>query len=301
MVAFSSSNLGDSSFGDTSYWGSSDSVEGNPSAEAPTTESPTTGTSMPNTSMPSTSMPGESINKMHRKVQNRFSQQHSFQQQGSQKQSMSVANDESRFILWVDAVGGFLVCPRQEVTIGQAIAESRVDIPILGDLARRHLKIIRNPEGYLLEPFGYVKVNGDEIVAETSTGGPESEVFPKKLLRDGDVLELTGGIKIKFSKPHPLSATARLDFLSPHRTQPWSDAVLLMAESCVLGPHMKNHVVCRQWNDDLVFFQQKGQLFCKSLRPINVDGSNVDGKHELTRNSRIEGEDFSMTIEPLTS
>lgn len=196
--------------------------------------------------------------------------------------------DETRFILWVDAVGGYLVCPRQEVTIGQAIAESRVDIPILGDLARNHLKLIRSSGGYLLEPFGYVKVNATET-KETI------------LLNDGDTIELTGGIKMNFSKPHPLSASARLDFVSAHRTQPWSDAVLLMAESCVLGPNLRNHVVCRAWSDDLVFFQKEGRLYCKSFRPVTVDGAIVEGKGELSPNSRIEGEDFSMTIEPLSS
>lgn len=277
MVAISSSNLGD-----TSYWKSSDSEEG------------------------SAIPPSQIFSKLHSTQSKRF--------------SMSALKDESRFILWVDAVGGFLVCPRQEVTIGQAIADSRVDIPILGDLARRHLKIIRNPEGYLLQPFGYVKLNGVECQAakQSSNSSSESELseatltdrdsaensdesFSKILLRHGDVLELTGGIQIKFSKPHPLSATARLDFQSPHRTQPWSDAVLLMAESCVFGPNKRNHVICRHWKDDLVFFQQRGQLFCKSLEPINVDGTPADGKQELTRNSHIEGEDFSMTIEPLTS
>lgn len=222
---------------------------------------------------------------------------------------MATTTEESRFILWIDAVGGYLVCPRTEVTIGQAVEKARVDIPILGDLARRHLKIIRNPEGYLLEPFGYVKINGQECVPTGDCWddeNPESAPVPgkeatKNILRNGDVIELTGGIKIKFSKPHPLSASARLDFQSPHRTQPWSDGVLLMAESCVFGPNMRNHVVCRHWSDDLVFFQQKGQLFCKSLNPISIDGTLVQGKQELRRNSRIEGEDFSMTIEPLSS
>lgn len=74
-----------------------------------------------------------------------------------------------------------------------------------------------------------------------------------------------------------------------------------MAESCVLGPNGRNHVVCRSWSEDLVFFQQQTKLFCKSLKPIVVDGVLVDGKQELTLNSRIEGEDFSMTIEPITS
>lgn len=201
---------------------------------------------------------------------------------------MITKTDESRFLVWVDAVGGYLVCTSDEVVLGQAVPESHVDIPILGDLARKHLKLNRTQSGYLLEPFGYVKVNG--LVIEEKT-----------LLRDGDLINLTGGIEIRFSKAHPLSATARLDFQSTHRTQPWSDAVLLMAESCVLGPNLRNHVVCRNWSEDIVFFRKNKQLFCKSLGAISVDGRAISGKTELRNNSHIEGEDFSMTLEPLTS
>ncbi len=201
---------------------------------------------------------------------------------------MITKTDESRFLLWVDAVGGYLVCTSDEVVLGQAVPESHVDIPILGDLARKHLKLNRTSSGYLLEPFGYVTVNGLVITEKT-------------LLRDGDMINLTGGIEIRFSKAHPLSATARLDFQSTHRTQPWSDAVLLMAESCVLGPNLRNHVVCRNWSEDIVFFRKNKQLFCKSLGAISVDGRPISGKTEVRNNSHIEGEDFSMTLEPLTS
>ena len=44
---------------------------------------------------------------------------------------------------------------------------------------------------------------------------------------------------------HVLSASARLEMVSRHRTQPHVDGILLMAESCVLGPKWQNHVVCR--------------------------------------------------------
>lgn len=192
---------------------------------------------------------------------------------------------DPRFILWIDSVGGYLVCTHDEVVIGQAVPESHIAIPILGDLARNHLKLIRTSEGYVLEPIGYVRVNGTEMAGNS-------------LLRNGDRIELTGGIIINFVKPHPLSATVRLDFESPHRTSPWSDAVLLMAESCVLGPNRRNHVVCPGWSEDLVFFRKNRQLFCKSLRPVKVDGSIIEGTGVLRPDSYLEGDDFSMTFEP---
>jgi hypothetical protein len=202
--------------------------------------------------------------------------------------SMTSNVNPTRFLLWVDAVGGYLVCTRNELTLGQSIPESHVDIPVLGDLSRKHLKLIRTEEGVLLEPFAPTSINGKPISELTS-------------LRHGDEIQLTGNIRMQFSKSHPLSGTSRLDFLSPHRTHPWSDGILLLAESCLLGPNLRNHVVCRQWSEDIVVFRKKDQLFCKSALPLTIDGKSAKGKCRIDNNSHIVGEDFSMTLEPLPS
>ena len=51
-----------------------------------------------------------------------------------------------KFMLWVDAVGGFLVCGADQVRIGQPVHCSSVDIPILGDISSRHASIRRDGE-----------------------------------------------------------------------------------------------------------------------------------------------------------
>ena len=201
----------------------------------------------------------------------------------------SMSSDEfQRFLIWVDAVGGYLICPREEIKIGQAVPDSDVDIPLLGDLARNHLKLIRTNQGYLLEAFGYVEVNNQAVT-------------DKLLLKNKDLIRLTGGIEFVFSNPHPLSASARIDISSSHRTQPWSDAVVLMAESFVMGPNLRNHVVCRDWEDDLVFFRKNEKLYCKSLSPLSVDNQSVTGKCEIQMDSHILGQDFTMKLEPIST
>ena len=47
-------------------------------------------------------------------------------------------------LLWVDAVGGYLLHMETSITIGQAIPGSNVDLQILGDLSRHHATITRN-------------------------------------------------------------------------------------------------------------------------------------------------------------
>jgi hypothetical protein len=72
-----------------------------------------------------------------------------------------------RMMLWVDGVGGFLVLLKDEVELGQAVPDAAVDVPILGDLSRRHAKIRRMGESYVVEPLGPVAVGGTPVAAPT--------------------------------------------------------------------------------------------------------------------------------------
>jgi hypothetical protein len=170
--------------------------------------------------------------------------------------------------------------------LGQHGAGRHADVPVLGDLSRRHARIRRSGEGYLVEPFQLVRINGRKVI-QAST------------LSDGDELELGSGVKFRFRQPHALSATARLDPVSGHRTQPYADGVLLMAESCVLGPKWQNHVVCRDWSSDVVLYRHDDELFCRSVAPIEIDGQLCEGRGRLGGNSRVVGSDFSLCLEEL--
>lgn len=198
----------------------------------------------------------------------------------------SDARDASRFLLWVDAVGGFLVCEADEVTIGQPIPGQKVDIPLLGDLSGRHAIIRRDGEGYLLKAIRPTRVSGRLVDGVT-------------LLSDGATIELGEGVVLRFRRPHPLSSTARLDFVSRHRTQPAADAVILLGESCVLGPASHAHIPCRDWPRDVVLIRQGEDLYCQSEAPFEVDGVPQEGRVEISRSAQIASEDFSLSLEPL--
>jgi hypothetical protein len=195
------------------------------------------------------------------------------------------ANGE-RFVLWVDGVGGYLVCLEGEVVIGQAAPGNLVDIPVLADISRRHAKIRREGEGYVIEPLHVLRINNRSVQTKT-------------ILKDGDEIELGAGVRFRFRRPHALSASARLDMISRHRTQPYADSILLMAESCVLGPRWQNHVVCQEWEGDVVLYRQDDDLYCRAMDAIEIDGELCDGRGRLTSNSHVAGSDFSMSLEEL--
>jgi hypothetical protein len=191
-----------------------------------------------------------------------------------------------KFMLWVDAVGGYWVCLADTVIIGQPIACGSADVPILANISSRHARVRRDGEGYLIEALRPVRLNG-------------RPVHEAGLLAEGTKIELGEGVRMVFRRPHALSATARLDFLSNHRTQPSADAVLLMAESCILGPGRHCHVVCRDWTREVILFRQGNDLYCRAAGGLEIDGIAYKDRGPVARNSHIAGEGFSMTLEPM--
>lgn len=189
-----------------------------------------------------------------------------------------------RFLLWIDAVGGYWVTMSDEVVIGQPTAD--VDVPILGDISKRHARICRDGEGYLIEALRPVHVNGQPVQGRTT-------------LSDRAIIRLGDRVELRFRRPHALSATARLEFVTGHRTQPSSDAVLLMAETCVLGPSGHSHVVCHKWPNEVVIFQRNKQLFCRTPGTMEIDGKAVRRRGPMDRSSRVQGEQFSFSLEPI--
>jgi len=189
---------------------------------------------------------------------------------------------DGRFMLWVDGVGGYLVCLPDAVSLGLATPGNTVDIPIMGDLSRQHARL-RREDGYVIEPLQVVRVNGRLIRVVTN-------------LADGDEIELGETVRLRFRQPHALSATARLEFLSRHCTQPSAAGILLMAESCVLGPKWHDHVVCREWARDVVLFRRDERLFCRSLEPLEVNGRRCEGPTPVAPGAHVEGSDFSFCL-----
>ncbi len=198
----------------------------------------------------------------------------------------SLGPGDDRFLLWVDGIGGYWICLGDDVVLGQPVASGKVDVPILGDVSGRHARIRRDGEGYLIEAFREVRVEGRRVEQVA-------------LLADGARIQLGQSVRLAFRRPHALSATARLDFLSHHRTEPTVDAVILMADSCVLGPKAYSHVVCRDWPGEVVLYRREGELYLRSAGPLEIDGARCRECGPVKRDSRVVGAHFSLSLEPL--
>ncbi|MEO0532005.1 MAG: FHA domain-containing protein [Planctomycetota bacterium] len=168
---------------------------------------------------------------------------------------------EDQRLLWVDGVGGYLLTLAEEVSIGLPGSPGLpgADLPILADLSRRHARIARLCGRYVLTPDGPTTVDGREIDGPT-------------VVENGAEIGLGGAVVLRFTRPHALSASALLTILSGHRTIPAADAVLLMAESCVLGPKSHSHIRCPQWTNEAILFRGAGGLLCRTEGDLLVDG-----------------------------
>ena len=131
------------------------------------------------------------------------------------------AASPDRFLLWIDGVGGYLVCLGSRITFGQAMPGSPVDVPLVADVSRMHATLTRDGEGYVLEAVRALQVNGKPVT--------------RAMLRPGDRVTLGPSCQFQFRQPVPGSATARLDLVSGHRLPLGVDGVLLMAETLVMG------------------------------------------------------------------
>ena len=188
-----------------------------------------------------------------------------------------------RHVLWIDGVGGFLLCLAPRVTIGHANARPTPDLPLLADVSRLHAALQRDAEGYALEAFRATKVNGRE--AERAS------------LRSGDRITLGPSCQLLFVQPLPVSASARLDVVSGHRlTYPVSSA-LLMADTLVLSGGTRGHVTVPGLAQPIIVFRQQEAFALRYDGAIDVEGHAMHGRAPLEPGGTVRVGDVSLSLE----
>ena len=203
-------------------------------------------------------------------------------------QDFSLAPLTSSFLIWVDGVGGYLVCTDPINFIGQAVEGSIVSIPLQADVRQRHARIETIAGQHVVQPMGPVSIAGREVPVDESVA-----------IKSGQIISLGDRVELAYRQDHPLSKSARLDFVSRHRTLPWSDGVILAGQSIVLGPNPNNHVFCPGWKADLIFFRRNDQWFAKSSIGFCVDDHTMGSEAEIRFDSRLYGDSFSLKLEPV--
>jgi hypothetical protein len=202
-----------------------------------------------------------------------------------------------RYIAWIDGVGTWLILTGSSISIGRVngsvsplIKTSSIkqesEIALVANLSRHHASIKRVDESYVLKPDSSVKIQGRPINFET--------VLP-------DRCEITFGesVRFLFSIPTPLSATAKMTFASDHRPRTSVDGVILMAETCLLGPSASDHICCRSWSESIVLVQTSSGIVVKSKQELQIAGRKAKTTDLISNGQVVSGDDFRFRLEPL--
>ena len=190
-----------------------------------------------------------------------------------------------RYLLWIDGVGAYQLYTGARVTVGGPTRDKdAADLVLLANLSRKHATFIRSGEGYVLEAHAPCKV-ADRPVEE------------RTFLNSHYRIELASGVLLQFRVPSVLSATAVIDFISDHRPARSIDGVILMDETCLLGPADDNHVVCPGWSETAVLFRKPDGFWCKSQSPITIDGKLMESGGPVKPGEYVSGGDFGFRLE----
>lgn len=174
----------------------------------------------------------------------------------------------SRFVLWMDGIGGFLLCLGPRTVLGGPGDEA--DVSLMASLSRRHMTLVRSGESYLIEPHAPTRLEGRLLEGPTP-------------VRHGDLLEPGDPLRLRFRQPSPLSATAVLEPLAgslplaprrsgPKLAAPALDGVVLLDGVCLIGPQSDRHIITGETDEALVLFRRDGAFFCKAPSEVQIDG-----------------------------
>lgn len=174
--------------------------------------------------------------------------------------------DLARVELWIDGCGGYRLLEGTRWDVGGAAGGS-ADIALLSDWPRH---------------AGAIQWTEEEYYWVDSAGG-------RDWLRDGEPLPVDGSAKILFGRPSPLSGSAVLRPVPPHRLAGHVDGVLLFRDTMLIGPGDGCHVRCHHAGSAVVVTRKSGRWIAR--------GTSDDAAVELIAGKRVHVADVGMTLQ----
>ena len=150
----------------------------------------------------------------------------------------------SRWRLWVDGCGGYLLVTGVQWRVGGLSRASTVDICVQADWPRLAGQISRRGADY----FWQGQRSADQ----------------KILLTDGTQVPVDGSALMTLGKPSQLSDTAVLALNGHHRFDQHVDGVVLVRETILVGPGSDCHLRCRDASDRAILQLKDNQWYAKA-------------------------------------
>lgn len=186
----------------------------------------------------------------------------------------------SPLLLLVDGGGSALLLASDRVRIGRGGTSHAVDVAIPADLEGHHADVLRRNEDYFLVAYGAARVNGAPV--------------RQALLHDGDRVEL-GSARLTFQKPTTRSASAVLRLSHRCRLADDIGEVVLLADTCLIGPTTHCHVRTRDDGGQVVLFDVGGRLH---VRQTAGENHLLDRPAAVCAGATIERGNVRVTVKP---
>ena len=193
-----------------------------------------------------------------------------------------------QYTIWIDGVGAWRLCLQNDLTIGgPGRKDHAADLQLMANLARKHFRISRVGEDYFINTEKDADAWLDERRIRQSTP-----------LRNNQRILAGGNVKLGFSQPTALSASAVLQFQSVHRPAQSLDGLIMMHDTVLLGPGAENHIRCPDWPTSVVLFRRRNnELWCRSREQLAVDGMPLNESARVVPGAIVTGEDVSFRVE----
>lgn len=157
-------------------------------------------------------------------------------------------SDGPSLVLWVDGGGAFLICIKKELQIGRSPGPG--DLTFMAPLGSPHATLFHTGESHVIVPRQPLVIAGRRTAEPT-------------LLRHGQTFELAPEVRIDFATPSPLSRTAILSFPGKIPPTPTLDAVVLMAQTCLIGKDARSHIIVPGVEEQAILIWNGRELICR--------------------------------------
>ena len=190
----------------------------------------------------------------------------------------------SRYMLWIDGVGAWLVCCGTTAVLGSAAPDAIADIRLQAPLARRHAVLELSGENWLLKSLQISGASPEKTAAVTA-------------LSSGALIQLSPRVLLRFQVPTVLSSSAVLTLESPQRLVPHADGVVLLADRMLLGPGSDSHIRCPGIPGRLVLYHSNHQLCCRSTTEFLLNGQATSDAAEIKHGTVVSMGEFRLRVE----
>lgn len=188
------------------------------------------------------------------------------------------ADLHSPLLLLVDAGGTSLVIARSLIRIGRRGAAG-IDVGLPAEVQSHHADVIREKGDYILSARAPLRVNHRDVA--------------RAILRDGDRISLNRRARLIFRRPSARSGTAVLQLGDGLRLPEDVSQVVMLDDTCLIGPGPHMHVPLRAQVGRAVLFTRHGQLWG---RVCGADGRAVGPSQPLPIEQTVQLGDVRLTL-----